>query len=196
MTLILTVEAGGTEEGPASPYRMDGDMIVVGRSRNCDWHLPDATNAISSRHLEIRREGDAWLLKDISTNGTFLNGAAERISEAHKLAEGDRLRIGHYEIVASIEAEEARTIFAPAPEPASPAPAPAPPAAAEPVPAPEPAAAEATPPAAAESAPAAAPPPAAAAAPEPAAVPEPVPPPPEPVAPAAEAAPAEAEPVP
>ena len=60
MTLILTVEAGGAEDGPESPYRVEGDMIVVGRSRNCDWCLPDPSNAISSRHCEIRRDGDAW----------------------------------------------------------------------------------------------------------------------------------------
>jgi type VI secretion system FHA domain protein len=194
MTLILTIEAGGTDEGPTSPYRMDGDMIVVGRSRNCDWHLPDPSNAISSRHCEIRRDGDAWLLKDISTNGTFLNGAAERMSGEHQLAEGDRLRIGPYEIAASFEQEEARTIFMPAAD----APASDSPPAAEPTPAaaeraepraaePAPPAAEPAPPAAAEPAPAPppepAPEPAPPAAPEPAASPEP------PAAEPAEAAP-------
>ena len=55
-----------------------GDHIVLGRSRNCDWYLPDPSNVVSSRHCEIRREGDAWLLKDISTNGTFLNERRRR----------------------------------------------------------------------------------------------------------------------
>ena len=87
-------------------------MIVVGRSRNCDWTLPDASNAISSRHCEIRRDGDSWLLKDISTNGTFLNGAAERLSGEHRIADGDLIRIGHFEVVASFG--EAKTVFAPA----------------------------------------------------------------------------------
>lgn len=121
MTLILTVEAGGADGEPDSPYRVEGDMIVVGRSRNCDWCLPDPTNAISSRHCELRRDGDAWLVKDISTNGTFLNGSAERMAEEHRLAEGDRLRIGQYEIVAGFAAdEEARTVFMPAAEPPAP----------------------------------------------------------------------------
>ena len=72
MTLILTVQNAGTLPGaPMPPYRADGETIVIGRSRNCDWHLPDPTNAISSRHCEMRRDGEAWLLKDISTNGTF-----------------------------------------------------------------------------------------------------------------------------
>jgi type VI secretion system FHA domain protein len=152
VTLILTVQNAGTLPGdPMPPYEVAGDMIVVGRSRNCDWPLPDPTNAISSRHCEIRREGDAWLLKDISTNGTFLNGAETRLAEEHRIAEGDLIRIGHYEIVASMG--EAKTVFAAA--------APEAPASAA---APEPA-----PPAPAESAP-----PATAAAPAPAAEPEPV----------------------
>ena len=131
MTLILTVAAGGTDAGPESPYRMEGDMIVIGRSRNCDWHLPDSTNAISSRHCEIRQQGDSFVLSDISTNGTFLNDAAERMAGEHQLVEGDRLRVGPYEIVASLnEVEEEKTIFMATPDLA--------PAAAEPVPVAEP----------------------------------------------------------
>jgi type VI secretion system protein len=129
MTLILTVQNAGTLPGdPLPPYRVEGDMIVVGRSRNCDWTLADPTNAISSRHCEIRRDGDFWLLKDVSTNGTYLNGAAERLAGEHRLAEGDLLRIGHYEILASLG--EAQTVFVPTAE----APAPAPPPAPAPVP--------------------------------------------------------------
>jgi type VI secretion system protein len=144
MSLILTVRVTGTQPGePMEPYAVESDMIVVGRSRNCDWHLPDPTNAISSRHCELRRDGDAWYLKDISTNGTFLNDAAERLGAEHRLAEGDLIRIGHYEILASFG--DPKTVFAPVPAPEAAAPAPPPPA--EPVAAPpEPAPAPAEPP--------------------------------------------------
>ena len=139
MSLILTVRNAGTLPGdPVPPCEVSGDMIVIGRSRNCDWPLPDPTNAISSRHCEIRRDGEAWLLKDISTNGTFLNGAATRLEGEHRLAEGDLIRIGHYEIAVSFG--EAKTMVTPA----EPTPVPAPSLAPEPAPAPaEPAAAAA-----------------------------------------------------
>lgn len=138
MTLILTVRnADALGEGAPAPYEAAGDMIVVGRSRNCDWTLADPGNAISSRHIEIRRDGDAWLLKDISTNGTYLNDAAERLAGEHRIAEGDLIRVGHYEVVASFG--EAKTVFAPTPVAAAPAPPPEP----APAPAPEPALAEA-----------------------------------------------------
>jgi type VI secretion system protein len=124
MSLILTVRNNGSLPGDdLPPFAMDGEMIVIGRSRNCDWHLPDPTNAISSRHCEVRRDGDAFLLKDISTNGTFLNAAADRLPGEHRLAHGDIIRIGHYEIVASFG--EAKTVLIPvaAPAPAAPPPA-------------------------------------------------------------------------
>lgn len=104
MILILTIRNPEVlQEGTAAQYLMDGETAVLGRSRNCNWHLPDPANAISSRHCEIRREGDAFLLTDLSTNGTFVNDATARMSAEHRLGPGDLIRIGQYEVVASFE---------------------------------------------------------------------------------------------
>ena len=125
MILILTIRnAGALQEGMAAQYVVEGSGAVLGRSRNCNWNLPDATNAISSRHAEIRREGEAWILKDISTNGTFLNDAAERMSGERTIAPGDLIRIGGYEILAALEPEAAEPAAVPGqttPPPAEPA---------------------------------------------------------------------------
>jgi type VI secretion system protein len=108
MILILTIRnAGALQEGMAAQYVVEGTGALIGRSRNCNWNLPDPTNAISSRHCEIRREGEAWILKDISTNGTFLNDAPERMSGERTIEAGDLIRIGGYEIVAALEPEAA-----------------------------------------------------------------------------------------
>ena len=105
MILILTIRNPEVlQEGTAAQYLMDGETAVLGRSRNCNWHLPDPANAISSRHCEIRREGEAFLLTDLSTNGTFVNDATARMSAEHRLGPGDLIRIGQYEVVASFEA--------------------------------------------------------------------------------------------
>jgi predicted component of type VI protein secretion system len=117
MILILTIRnADALQEGVAAQYMMDGPNAVIGRSRNCNWYLPDPRNAISSRHCEIRREGDTFLLKDISTNGTFVNDAPERITE-RPIASGDLIRIGQYEVVVSVEAD---VLPEPEPEPVAP----------------------------------------------------------------------------
>ena len=132
MTLTLTVRnSEALPEGTASAYTVDTDYVVLGRSANCDWNLPDPSNTISSRHCEIRRDGDAWVLKDISTNGTYLNESADRIADEHRLADGDLIRIGPYELIASFPELEEKTRFVPAAVP-TPAPSPAP----EPEPAP------------------------------------------------------------
>ena len=116
MILILTIRNPEVlQEGTAAQYLMEGESAVVGRSRNCNWHLPDPRNAISSRHCEIRRDRDFYILRDISTNGTFVNDATERMVEEHLINPGDLIRIGQYEVIASFEAETA-----PEPEPVPP----------------------------------------------------------------------------
>jgi predicted component of type VI protein secretion system len=105
MILILTIRnPEALQEGTPAQFLMDGETAVLGRSRNCNWVLPDPRNAISSRHCEIRRDRDFFVLKDISTNGTFVNDATERMVEEHLINAGDLIRIGQYEVVASFEA--------------------------------------------------------------------------------------------
>jgi predicted component of type VI protein secretion system len=107
MILILTVRnVEALQEGMAAQFVVEVPNVVLGRSRNCNWALPDPQNAISSRHAEIRRDGDSYLLKDISTNGTFVNESAERLAAERRIEPGDLIRIGKYEILASFEQEK------------------------------------------------------------------------------------------
>jgi type VI secretion system FHA domain protein len=118
MILILTIRnADALQEGVAAQYMMEGPSAVIGRSRNCNWYLPDPRNAISSRHCEIRRVDDVFMLRDISTNGTFLNDAPERITQERAIAPGDLIRIGQYEVAVSFEEE---ILPEPEPEPVGP----------------------------------------------------------------------------
>jgi predicted component of type VI protein secretion system len=118
MMLILTIRNPEVlQDGIAPQYLMDGETAVIGRSRNCNWVLPDPRNAISSRHCEIRRAGDSFVLTDISTNGTFVNDATERMTAEHVLAAGDLIRIGQYEVTVSFELTAAAE---PEPEPVAP----------------------------------------------------------------------------
>jgi type VI secretion system protein len=117
MILILTIRNPEVlPEGTAPQYLMDGETAVLGRSRNCNWVLPDPRNAISSRHCEIRRGRDFFMLRDISTNGTFVNDATERLTGEHMLNAGDLIRIGQYEVIASFEVEVAAEPAPVAPE--------------------------------------------------------------------------------
>jgi len=85
-------------------YRSRDRGFEIGREK-CDWSLPDPDKFISGRHCEVRYEGNAFWLHDVSRNGTFVNGSNQRLSAPHRLAQGDRLRIGRYIVSVSIDAE-------------------------------------------------------------------------------------------
>jgi len=72
-----------------------GGVYLVGRD-GADITLED--DKVSRKHAEIGLYGPgAYVLRDLaSTNGTYLNG--RRISEKHKLENGDLLRVGDTEL--------------------------------------------------------------------------------------------------
>lgn len=74
--------------------------FLIGRSAQCDWHLPDPERIVSSNHAQLENRNDNFFLRDLSTNGVFVNDADQALGKNNEvqLAHGDRLRIGDYEI--------------------------------------------------------------------------------------------------
>jgi type VI secretion system protein ImpI len=106
LTLQLVNEKTLPDGGPVSIQVSGKHGIDIGRAAHLDWTLPDPTRYISSKHCEIRyRDGGYWL-HDVSTNGTFLNGADHRMHEPHRLKTGDRFLVGQYIVGATVEGEE------------------------------------------------------------------------------------------
>ena len=71
---------------------------VIGRSRNCALPLPDPSQQISRRHVEIRFRNGEFSLKVVSeTNGIQVNDTFVQPGAAMPLADGDRILIGDYE---------------------------------------------------------------------------------------------------
>jgi type VI secretion system protein ImpI len=103
LTLQLINETTLPDGGPVS-ISINGERgIDIGRAPHLDWTLPDPTRYISSKHCEIRyKDGDYWL-HDVSTNGTFLNGADHRIHAPHRLRNGDQFTIGHYIVAVTVD---------------------------------------------------------------------------------------------
>jgi type VI secretion system protein ImpI len=96
--------------GPVSFSVTGRRSVDIGRDRHLDWTLPDPTRMISGKHCEVHyRDGGYWL-HDVSTNGTFLNGAQQRMRGPHRLRDGDRFVIGHYIIGVSLDSDEAGAI--------------------------------------------------------------------------------------
>jgi predicted component of type VI protein secretion system len=70
--------------------------LTIGRDPANHWRIADRTKAISARHCEIVGSAAGPVLRDLSTNGTFVNGAATRLAHEHVLRDGDRIEIGPY----------------------------------------------------------------------------------------------------
>ena len=80
-------------------HELDGDRIVIGRSRDCDIQVADPN--VSRRHAEIRRDGDSYVLLDLdSTNGVEVGGKRVKRLE---LSDGSRFTIGSTEVAFSEE---------------------------------------------------------------------------------------------
>ena len=103
LTLTIENETSLPDGGPLSVTLSGGRGLDIGRDQHLDWALPDPTRTISGRHCEIRFHDNAYWLRDISTNGTFVNGAAHRVQSPYRLQHGDRLEIGHYIIAVAID---------------------------------------------------------------------------------------------
>ena len=77
-----------------------GGKFSIGRGPENDWALPDPERFLSKRHCILAYCSGRWQIADLSTNGTFLNRETEPIgrSQPRDLRDGDRLRLGAYEI--------------------------------------------------------------------------------------------------
>ena len=77
-----------------------GGEFQVGRGPDVDWVLPDPDRLLSKRHFAVAFRGGGWQVADTSTNGTYLNSETDSIGRgsARSLSDGDRLRLGAYEI--------------------------------------------------------------------------------------------------
>ena len=78
---------------------------TIGRGSDNDWVLPDTKNFISGRHATVTYRAGCWLLEDVSRNGVFLNDNDVPLADIGpaKLTDGDRLRLGEYDVLVSID---------------------------------------------------------------------------------------------
>src|SRR5437868_326901 len=77
----------------------------IGRAQDNDWVLPDPDRYVSSHHAKVSFRTGKWALEDTSTNGIFINGSdtPASVEGPYSLQDGDRMRLGDYEILVSID---------------------------------------------------------------------------------------------
>ena len=122
MRITLQIEnVDRLETGGQVSYSCADRGFDIGRHEHLDWSLPDPQRVISGKHCEVRFEGGQFVLYDVSTNGTFLNGSPNRMDKAHALRSGDRLMIGDYIVAVTLDAGEGAALPGAAPAGAAPA---------------------------------------------------------------------------
>lgn len=92
---------------------------TIGRSLQNDWILPDTDKYISGNHATIDYNGGSFFLADISTNGVYVNGDDEPLGrgQPRRLFNGDRLRMGDFEML--VHLDEGEDLEMPPPPPQS-----------------------------------------------------------------------------
>lgn len=102
MALILSIVSYKNQ--PVTPPREErfGDGVVtIGRTPGNKLVLPDPESFVSKQHCVITVQGAACQITDQSSNGTFINQGSEPLGRERSavLHDGDRLRMGEYELL-------------------------------------------------------------------------------------------------
>jgi type VI secretion system protein ImpI/type VI secretion system protein len=108
LTLVLTV-LRCPDAVPPETRRVQGGEFTIGRGHDNDWVMPDAERHLSKRHCVLAFRSGGWHIADTSSNGTFLNGEGEPLGPGatRPLRDGDRLRMGLYEIEVRLDEPDA-----------------------------------------------------------------------------------------
>lgn len=125
MLLILEVISyKGLPPTVALSGRFDERGGTIGRSPDNHLSLPDEDKFISRHHAEIRYDNGDFVLRDVSTGGTWLCKEGRLLTQGSvRLMDGDHLKIGEYEIWVRIEQDENQAfadLFSGLPEPQAP----------------------------------------------------------------------------
>jgi type VI secretion system FHA domain protein len=94
--------------GERAKKEFSRDGGTIGRSLESDWVLPDGQRYLSSRHASIDYRSGSYYIVDTSTNGVYVNESDKPVGRGNpqRLFDGDRIRLGEYEISVQIEGEE------------------------------------------------------------------------------------------
>src|SRR6478735_1082168 len=107
---MLTLTVLRCPDSAVSQQRqVQGGELTIGRGAECDWPLADPDRLLSKKHCALEFYAGGWQVRDLSTNGTFVNSGTPPIGrdQVRPLLDGDRLRLGPYEIEVRIENEAA-----------------------------------------------------------------------------------------
>jgi type VI secretion system FHA domain protein len=103
MPLIIRPQNAGTLPDGKAQIEMQGQTLSIGRGAENDVVLPDPDRELSKRHCVLEQRNGDYVIRDTSTNGTFLNYGAEQLDDRPTpLNSGDVILVGSFELVVEI----------------------------------------------------------------------------------------------
>jgi len=98
---ITILRAPAQVNAAPSNFRFSESGGTLGRGVNNIWVLDDPDKYMSSVHAQIALEEGQFKLTDLSTNGTYFNGANDPIGHSNQvvLNENDKFTISDYEFI-------------------------------------------------------------------------------------------------
>jgi len=118
---ITIISSPGNVNNSKTSHSFSESGGSLGRGTDNSWVLDDPDKYMSSVHAQISFENGQYLLTDVSTNGTFINGSPEPLGGGKAvLVEGDRFVISDYEFIVSfLNASSGDELFSQPPGPFS-----------------------------------------------------------------------------
>jgi len=106
MRLTLKIADPAGSNGATPSKSIERGQLTIGRAPTADWVLSDPDRLLSKLHCRVEQRNDRFVLTDTSTNGVFVNESASPLGTGNEraLQDGDRLQLGGFTLVASIEA--------------------------------------------------------------------------------------------
>lgn len=94
----LDQASGAYLEVSTTPVRLIplADKVTIGRDASHDIAFPDDL-VVSRLHAIVERHGSGWSVRDLSRNGTFVNG--QRVAGERTLQPGDEISVGSHRLV-------------------------------------------------------------------------------------------------
>ena len=119
MPIILSVYTyRNAAPAQALTRRFDRLGGAIGRAPGNDLVLDDPGKYISRLHARVEYRDEAFWLVDVGSNPSLVNDRPVGAGRSVQLEDGDRVTIGDYQLLASVESEA--TAFMPAALPSSP----------------------------------------------------------------------------
>ncbi len=103
MKLTLVLKGPDRLMGAQLEKSLQNGSLVIGRSPNADWTLPDPERVVSKAHCRIDKDYSGFVLTDTSTNGVEINDDPVGFGLPRRLSNRDVLKLGDAVIVVRIE---------------------------------------------------------------------------------------------